>query len=41
MLYWHQDTISGTLLWAQDPLSLSQELSKSVGTMAALPEWAL
>jgi len=41
MLYWHEDTISGTLLWGQDPLTLSQELSKTVGTMRALPEWAL
>jgi len=41
MLYWHQDTVSGTLLWAEDFLGLSQELSKTVGTMAALPEWSL
>ena len=41
MLYWHEDTISGTILWGEDPLTLAQELSKSVGTMAPLPEWAL
>ena len=41
MLYWHEDTISGTLLWGEDPLTLAQELSKTVGTMAPLPEWAL
>lgn len=41
MLYWHQDTVSGTLLWAPTPLALTQELSKTVGTMAALPEWSL
>lgn len=39
MLYWHEDTISGTLLWGENPLALSQELSKTVGTMTALPEW--
>lgn len=41
MLYWHEDEISGTMLWGQDPLSLSQEMSKAVGTMEALPSWAL
>ena len=23
MLYWHEDRISGTLLWGEDPLKLS------------------
>jgi alpha-glucosidase len=41
MLYWHQDTISGTLLYGEDFMALSQELSKTVGTMRPLPEWAL
>lgn len=41
MLYWHQDTISGTLLYGKDFLAVSQELSKTVGTMRPLPEWAL
>ncbi len=41
MLYWHEDQISGTMLWGQDPMSLSQEMSKAVGTMEALPSWAL
>ena len=41
MLYWHEDRISGTLLWGEDPLKLSQEVSKTVGTMDALPEWVM
>jgi len=41
ILYWHQDTISGTLLYGEDFMALSQELSKTVGTMRSLPEWAL
>jgi len=39
MVYWHEESISGTILWGQDPLSLSQEVSKSVGVMEPLPEW--
>ena len=41
ILFWHEDEITGTLLWAPDPLGLSQMLSKTVGTMAALPEFVL
>ena len=41
MLYWHQDSVSGTLIWGEDFLELAQELSKTVGTMEALPEWVL
>lgn len=41
MLYWHEDEISGTMLWGEDPMSLSQEMSKAVGTMEALPSWSL
>ena len=41
MLYWHEERISGTLLWGEDPLKLSQEVSKTVGTMDPLPEWVM
>ena len=41
MLYWHQTAVSGTLLYGEDLMNLSQELSKTVGTMEALPKWAL
>lgn len=41
MLYWHETAVSGTILWGEDPLSLAQTLSKTVGTMRPLPEWAL
>ena len=39
MVYWHEESISGTILWGQDPLALSQEVSKSVGVMEPLPKW--
>ena len=41
ILFWHEHDISGTLLWAPNPLGLSQTLSKTVGTMKALPEFVL
>ena len=41
MIYWHEETISGTILWGTDPLQLSQEVSKSVGVMEPLPSWIL
>jgi len=41
MLYWHETGISGTIMWGEDPLALAQTLSKTVGTMRPLPEWAL
>ena len=33
--------MSGTLLYGEDFMALSQELSKTVGTMEALPKWVL
>ena len=33
--------MSGTLLYGEDFMALSQELSKTVGTMKALPKWVL
>ena len=41
MLYWHETGVSGTILWGEDILELAQTLSKTVGTMRPLPEWAL
>ena len=41
MLYWHEDMVSGSLVWGEDPLTLSQEVSKTVGTMEPLPDWVM
>ena len=41
MLYWHEDTISGTILSGEGPLELSQKVSQTVGTMEPLPNWVM
>jgi sulfoquinovosidase len=41
LLYWHASTITGRLIFAPEPIQLAQHVSKTLGTMEALPEWAL
>ena len=41
MIYWHEDTISGTILSGESPLELSQKVSQTVGTMEPLPSWVM
>ena len=41
ILYWHENTVSGTILFGDGPLELSQAMSQTVGTMEPLPSWVL
>jgi len=38
-LYWHTDSVTGTILSGEDPLELSQIVSTTIGTMKPLPKW--
>jgi hypothetical protein len=38
-LYWHTQSITGTIIAGESPLELVQTLSQTVGTMKPLPSW--